>query len=403
MQSTARQKISCCMIVGPGRAREAVRAIKSVRPYVDEVVIAFPCSKEADPELERLGHQYADKHAFVDTFDADGDPDFASSRNASYAMASHAWKLWIDSDDEIKGAENLRSLVKQGEEFLRSSGKEALWFMVAHMHGGKIVPRERLTKDAKATWIYNIHEVLDPSYLDHVAMVRIPPEQFRVMHEPGSRNGGERNIRVLRKCLAKDPKDARSKIYLGNETIQQMHYLEGIQACEEWLSDDSRDKACDLWARLLLIEAYGTLMLAADVKRTALAAVAHHPTAAMPKRCLAWCAFIEVSKHPTLAGWKEIERLAQASIDDGEPDPVSEGQTRVAFTADVMRLLVGNARREIGVLSPEGVMGGRSKSPLAAPQVLEGVLRAATLPQASSPVSDPVSLNSAPIHETVNP
>jgi hypothetical protein len=348
------------MIVGPGRAREAARAIARIRPFVDEICIAFPCPKDADPELERLGRQHADKFEFVSTFDEDGDPDFAASRNLSFAMAKHAWRLWIDSDDEVVGANNLASLVEQGNRFLKESGpaKEAVWFMAAHVHGAKLVPRERLIKDPKATWIYAIHEVIDASNLERVAMVRIPPEQFRVMHSPGARNGGERNIRCLEKCLARDPKDHRAKIYLGNETIQQMHYLQGIAACEEWLVDPARDVACDLWARLLLVEAYGTLMLPELVKKAAFAAVAHHPTAAQPKRALAWCAFIEVSKHATPAGWQEVKRLADAATAEGEADPVSDGQTRVAFTAEMMKSLVTKAEREITLSSKHDGLNG---------------------------------------------
>ena len=91
--------LSCAMIVRDEPPEQLARALSSIRPLVDElVVLDTGSSSPAKPEL-------------VDVFDVyggcngkDGQMlDFAAARNESFSRCSGQYIVWLDSDDVVQG------------------------------------------------------------------------------------------------------------------------------------------------------------------------------------------------------------------------------------------------------------------------------------------------------------
>ena len=103
------QKLSLCMIVRDEEARLG-NCLESVRGLVDEIVVVDTGSVDgtialAEKHGARIGHfEWCD--------------DFAAARNASLAMATGDWILWLDADDllPVEYGEQIRGLISQGRD-----------------------------------------------------------------------------------------------------------------------------------------------------------------------------------------------------------------------------------------------------------------------------------------------
>jgi GT2 family glycosyltransferase/tetratricopeptide (TPR) repeat protein/SAM-dependent methyltransferase len=97
-------RLSLCMIVRDN-ARTIEACLRSIRPWVDEMVVVDTGSQDETPQIaERLGaHVY--HFSWCDSFSA--------ARNESLRHARGAWLFWMDSDDTINAANGrkLRDLV----------------------------------------------------------------------------------------------------------------------------------------------------------------------------------------------------------------------------------------------------------------------------------------------------
>src|SRR5438477_616466 len=91
------------------RARTIGLAVKSIRPYVDEVVVYDTGSTDGTVEIVRriagtpgapvVVHE-AGAELRPALFPDGGMRDMAYARNLSFELASHEWIVWMDSDDE---------------------------------------------------------------------------------------------------------------------------------------------------------------------------------------------------------------------------------------------------------------------------------------------------------------
>jgi glycosyltransferase involved in cell wall biosynthesis len=104
-------KISCCIITAGESTLES--AVASIRPHVDEVVILRAAGLESVARFEEIA-ALADKvgDCSPECLYEDGTiRDFAKARNESFALASHEFVCWMDSDDTVVGGENIRPTI----------------------------------------------------------------------------------------------------------------------------------------------------------------------------------------------------------------------------------------------------------------------------------------------------
>jgi GT2 family glycosyltransferase/tetratricopeptide (TPR) repeat protein/2-polyprenyl-3-methyl-5-hydroxy-6-metoxy-1,4-benzoquinol methylase len=141
---SARPRVSLCMIVRDS-ALTLGDCLKSIRPWVDEIVVVDTGSKDATPAI---ASSYGAKVFHFPWCD-----DFSAARNESLSHASGEWLLWMDSDDTID-QENGRKL----RELVDGAHKPEVVGYVAQVH----CPHENDGEDYTA--------------VDHVKLFRNLPE-----------------------------------------------------------------------------------------------------------------------------------------------------------------------------------------------------------------------------------
>jgi hypothetical protein len=350
-------RVSVCMIVGPGRSTEAVRAIDSVKKHVDEVVLVFPCPPSADPHLDLLGQGYATVYEFCPQFfskEYQEITDFGAARNRSFALASCPWRMWLDSDDEVVGADGIRRFVAKGEAILRQhQDKSGLLYFADYKLGPGRMERERLVRSEEASWIHPVHETIDIPLAKTIA-ARIDPNVFHVVHLPhkdlqNKPNHSERNLRILRRYQDEHPDDPWARLELGRELIGTCDYAEGIASLRAWLDDERRDTVRDFTVRIILTEALMTLGLWEDALFEINRSCELYPTFTVPKRYRAWITFMQASKASTsgLAVrwplWQRAKDFAEEATEEREVDLYFASNAASVLDAETMRSIVKKA------------------------------------------------------------
>lgn len=161
--------------------------------------------------------------------------DFAAARNAADKLLVFAgldpavgnpggvqmplvdWTCWADCDDELVGAQNLRSLAAQAPAELAAYMAD---YEYAHDGFGNcicLLRRERLVRAGNATWTGRVHEaqlVQGPAQM-------IDPAIARWVHRkpPTAAASSDRNVRILTAWEQEEPENARVLAYLGTENL----------------------------------------------------------------------------------------------------------------------------------------------------------------------------------------
>lgn len=103
-------RIALVMIVRD-EARCIARCLRSVRPWVDEMVVVDTGSRDDTAALARA--EGADVHVFQ------WRDDFSLARNAALALSTADWHLVLDADETLaSGGEALQALRQQAPDFL---------------------------------------------------------------------------------------------------------------------------------------------------------------------------------------------------------------------------------------------------------------------------------------------
>lgn len=92
--------------------------LKSVRPFVSEIVIVDTGSSDATVEIAKA---FDANVYFFDWID-----DFSAARNAALSFVKTPWTLWLDADDMVLNPEGLTDLTEQAHRE-RLSGLWALY------------------------------------------------------------------------------------------------------------------------------------------------------------------------------------------------------------------------------------------------------------------------------------
>lgn len=249
-------RIAACLITRNSE-RTIEMALQSVRAHVDAVfvydtgsedgtialletlnetqAVLVPAPTDEDPDATREV-----RLAPITVQRGDWRDDFAWAREQSFRMAgdSFDWFLWLDDDDVVEGAENLRALAAGATP--QTPGFVFFYDYARDENGNNVCQlwRERLIRrDAGFTWRNRVHEVLVTEHA-RGALTLVPANVVRyVHHRPPDKFPTDRNLRLL--TLQADDEERelgavtpRTLAYLGTETMSVVE--DGWQQAAEW-------------------------------------------------------------------------------------------------------------------------------------------------------------------------
>ena len=217
------------------------RALKSVKPFADEIVVVDTGSTDGSVEIAR---QFTDRIYFFEWCD-----DFARARNFSFSKATCDLVMWLDADDEITedNAEIFKQL-KLREDFDTAMVKYAMAF-----EGDEptfVYYRERVFRRAlNPVWVGEVHEVISP-------LGRVIYSHACVYHKKVKVNPTARNLHIYQRKVGKGEKlDARQKFYYGRELYFNGLYEECVAVLNDFLKgefwEENGVEACRTLCRAL--------------------------------------------------------------------------------------------------------------------------------------------------------
>lgn len=244
--------VSVCLIV-KNESGQIGACLQSIRPHVTEIVVVDTGSTDDTPNIVK---KFADKfEVFTECNDDQGRiASFAQARQRSFDLATQPWVMWIDGDDEVRGAENLEKIIKECDS-KRGNQPTLVMFPYEYSHDEKgnvtcYHYRERIVTPKEAfKWTGPVHEVLVPerpntwmSQNDNVTIVHRRRESGKVI-ESG------RNLRILKAHYAKvGESDIRQLYYLGLEYANNGDVESSIKFHKRYVElsgwDDEKFLAC---------------------------------------------------------------------------------------------------------------------------------------------------------------
>jgi tetratricopeptide (TPR) repeat protein len=197
-----------------------------------DVVRAYKAQRAAGEPMELGGPALVtDTFEWVD--------DFAAARNAADALLTTDWKVWVDADDIILGAQNLRPLAAQAPLELAAYG---CGYDYARDEAGACVcylKRERLVRAGHSRWANRVHEA---QLIEGGGIEWLPANVLEYRHEPSEQHGhasSERNRRILHAWIADEPENPRVLSYLGTELAALGEHNEALDWFAKYLAVES--------------------------------------------------------------------------------------------------------------------------------------------------------------------
>ncbi len=210
--------ISLCMIV-KDEEKVLARCLESVKPYVDEIVIADTGSSDRTAEIAT---RYTDHVYYFKWTD-----DFSAARNFSFSKATGDYILWLDADDVFP--EKNAALFPAFKEQLLSLPDVV---MCPYENGATSYFRERfLKRETCPLWQGRVHECIAPTG-------KIIRAQISVVHLGSGKRKGTRNLDIYRKWAKEEPLSGRDKFYFGRELYYNGLYEEAAALLKEMLAGD---------------------------------------------------------------------------------------------------------------------------------------------------------------------
>jgi glycosyltransferase involved in cell wall biosynthesis len=265
----AKAPVSACLIVKD--EPKLARAVESVRPHVEEIVIVDTGSK---PEFAAQAKKMADRfEVFTACNDEQGRiVDFSAARQRSFELATKSWILWLDADDEARGFEHLANIVEQASEIAKTGRDVRVLAPYEYAHDEKdrcvtLQWRERIMSGPASRWVWlrPVHEAVVA--VDRSKMQDVRCEHLIWKHRKGNvdREPG-RNLRILRHHFAKnggetgDPRvhyDFAVELRLAGMYSEALHHVEKYLQSSGW--PEERKLASLLASDMELRRALGSL------------------------------------------------------------------------------------------------------------------------------------------------
>lgn len=293
-------------------AHNVKRCLDSIAANVDEIVVVDTGSTDGTiAELKK----YAAKHKFpkgkLKVGHFDWIDDFAAARQAADDLATGQWVVWLDFDDEIRGAEHLRGMAA-------AAGDEVVAFFARYSYArdasGNTISelwRERLVRHNGTRWTGRLHE---HKLFNQGTVVKVAPSLAEWVHHRDHENRtGDRNIRVLTKWAQDEPDSARIISSLAMEYMGAERHKEASDTFAHFLTlpgepPDRRAQATRHMCVMLMVQ--GRVQ---EAKLAALQSLAEMPTWADTYLTLAEC-------EQTLGRPDAGLVHARTAIEIGQPD-----------------------------------------------------------------------------------
>lgn len=229
-------KLALTMIVAPRdqEAAELDRCLKSIYQHVDGIFITITGKNK---KVTKVAKKYG---AHISYCKWEGDFAKARNFNLSQVPKEYEYTMWLDVDDVVHGAENIRREIESAkknnihqvfadylyEVFLHPTmicdqcaiRKEHNLYGLHNAVSEVLIThkRERLTRnDGTHKWIGEIHETL----IEQTPTTKIDTNSFQVIHLAALDDrisAVDRNIEILeKKLIDENAKDPRTIFYLG--------------------------------------------------------------------------------------------------------------------------------------------------------------------------------------------
>lgn len=236
--------LSVCMIA-KNEERTLPRSLSSIRPHVDQIVVVDTGSTDATKDVARsFGADVYDftpethPESFYLDDESSGGPgpytnqmqlaNFAAARNYSFDKASGMWLMWLDCDDEVKQADQIKP-------FVSSINPKQSVMARYQLTPTFSLQRERVVhRLLGARWVGACHEVLVG------ANVRIEAPFWVEHHQDQQRKGvSARNFKALHREVSRlessgQKPEPRTLFYYAQET-SYLDALKGVGVYDKYL------------------------------------------------------------------------------------------------------------------------------------------------------------------------
>lgn len=220
-------ELSLCMIVRDEEKRLDA-CLRSVFDAVDEIIILDTGSTDGTKEIAVRYTQRVYDYVWQD--------DFAAARNASFALASKPFILWLDADDVIDAPEKEKLIALKAE---LHDGIDAVMMPYHYAFAPDGTPslvfdRERIVRRAAGfSFCGMVHEAMAVS--GHILRADIAVRHTGEHAESSNR----RNLSIYEAWIAKGTKlTARDQYYYARELKSAGEYARAVQAYDGFLGMD---------------------------------------------------------------------------------------------------------------------------------------------------------------------
>ncbi len=213
-----RKTVSLCMIARDEESSIG-KAIKSALALVDEIIVVDTGSRD---NTRIIAEGYGAR-----VIDFPWREDFAAARNAALAEASCDWIFVLDTDEQLQSVRPV-----EFQRLLHERQAVAYRVRMVNDHGGAPVSRFPLVRLFRShpdvRYRYPVHEQITPSLATIAAAegLEIADSPLVILHGCADSDARtqkrERNLRLLRKAVARHPEEPYFEFQLATESLTKL-------------------------------------------------------------------------------------------------------------------------------------------------------------------------------------
>lgn len=210
------------------------RCLKYVVNYVDELNITLTGKNEA---CEKVCKKYNAKVSHFDWVN-----DFSKARNFNFEQASGDYILWLDSDDILRGAENIRSVVeKMREEDIDVCVANYLYDFDENGECTVKHLKTRIVKKGSVKWVGALHEDFD-STRNISSFFCKDIEVIHLTDGKRAEDSSKRNMEIALSEMKNRPEDPRSLWLVANAYWGVANYDKAVENFEKFIEKSQSEE-----------------------------------------------------------------------------------------------------------------------------------------------------------------